>query len=111
MGRLEELSEKRRRSGLSEAEADELGRILAEREGRPYSNSSSGRAGAEEPEPRARGHSERFLSSSRPMHDPLLYPPSSGSVESELDAPADLGMSDAARRQQRRKRGPRRLTG
>jgi hypothetical protein len=34
--RYQQLVEKRDRSGLSDAEADELGRLMAEREGRPY---------------------------------------------------------------------------
>lgn len=31
---------KRGRTGLSDAEADELGRLFAEREGKPYSNAA-----------------------------------------------------------------------
>jgi hypothetical protein len=34
--RYQQLVEKRDRSGLSDEEADELGRLMAEREGRPY---------------------------------------------------------------------------
>jgi hypothetical protein len=45
------------------------------------------------------------------MHDPLLFPPSSGSVESELEAPTNLGLSDSARRRQRGDRRPLRLQG
>ena len=36
--RIEELIEKRHEVGLSDDEADELGRLFAEREGKPYSN-------------------------------------------------------------------------
>jgi hypothetical protein len=36
--RTEELIEKRQQVGLSDEEADELGRLFAEREGKPYSN-------------------------------------------------------------------------
>ena len=36
--RIEELTAKRREAGLSDAEADELGRLFAEQEGKPYSN-------------------------------------------------------------------------
>ena len=36
--RIEELKEKRHAVGLSDAEADELGRLFAEQEGKPYSN-------------------------------------------------------------------------
>jgi hypothetical protein len=36
--RFEELQEKRRAKGLTDDEADELGRLLADRAGKPYSN-------------------------------------------------------------------------
>jgi hypothetical protein len=36
--RIEELVAKRREVGLSDAEADELGKLFAEKEGKPYSN-------------------------------------------------------------------------
>jgi hypothetical protein len=36
--RFDELTEKRDREGLSREEADELGRMFAEREGKPYAN-------------------------------------------------------------------------
>lgn len=36
--RLQELERKRFEGGLSDEEADELGRLIAEREGKPYSN-------------------------------------------------------------------------
>ena len=36
--RVEELIAKRKDVGLSDDEADELGRLFAEREGKPYSN-------------------------------------------------------------------------
>jgi hypothetical protein len=36
--RVEELKEKRQRVGLSDDEADELGKLFAEQEGKPYSN-------------------------------------------------------------------------
>jgi hypothetical protein len=38
MGRYEDLISKRDGEGLSEDEADELGRLIAEREGKPYAN-------------------------------------------------------------------------
>jgi hypothetical protein len=36
--RFEELSRKRFEAGLSREEADELGRMMAEKEGKPYHN-------------------------------------------------------------------------
>ena len=36
--RIEELIDKRHEVGLSDAEADELGKLFAEKEGKPYSN-------------------------------------------------------------------------
>jgi hypothetical protein len=39
--RYEELLKKRGEVGLSDKEADELGRILAEMEGKPYANAQS----------------------------------------------------------------------
>jgi hypothetical protein len=41
--RFEELLRKRDRVGLSDLEADDLGRTLAEREGKPYGNGASRR--------------------------------------------------------------------
>jgi hypothetical protein len=38
MGRYEDLIAKRDSEGLSEDEANELGRLIAEREGEPYAN-------------------------------------------------------------------------
>ena len=38
MTRYEELLEKRDTAGLTDQEADELGRLIAEREGRAYAN-------------------------------------------------------------------------
>ena len=39
--RFQQLLDKRHESGLNDAEADELGRMMAEREGKPYSNPRS----------------------------------------------------------------------
>ena len=36
--RIEALIDKRHEVGLSDAEADELGKLFAEKEGKPYSN-------------------------------------------------------------------------
>jgi hypothetical protein len=54
--RLQELEAKRFQGGLSAEEADELGRLMAEKEGRPYSNAderthpdSLGEGGPEQP--------------------------------------------------------------
>jgi hypothetical protein len=44
--RFDELLAKRIRIGLSDQEANELGRLFAEREGKPYSNASTLRAAA-----------------------------------------------------------------
>lgn len=44
--RFEELLAKRSRIGHSDQEANELGRLFAEREGKPYSNASTLRAAA-----------------------------------------------------------------
>jgi hypothetical protein len=38
--RFQELAEKRDTSGLTNDEANELGRMIAERDGQPYSNAS-----------------------------------------------------------------------
>lgn len=38
MGRYEELIAKRDGEGLNDEEADELGKLMAEREGEPYAN-------------------------------------------------------------------------
>ncbi len=40
-GRFDELMAKRRTTGLTDPEAEELGRLLAEREGQPYSSAQS----------------------------------------------------------------------
>jgi hypothetical protein len=40
-GRLEELMAKRRSTGLTDAEAEELGTLLAEQEGKPHSSAQS----------------------------------------------------------------------
>jgi hypothetical protein len=40
-GRLGELTAKRRTTGLSDAEAEELGTLLAEQEGKPHSSAQS----------------------------------------------------------------------
>jgi hypothetical protein len=40
-GRFAELTEKRDREGLSPEEADELGRMMAERAGKPYANAQT----------------------------------------------------------------------
>ena len=44
--RFDELLAKRIRIGLSDQEANELGRLFAERAGKPYSNASTLRAAA-----------------------------------------------------------------
>ena len=41
MGRYEDLIEKRRAEGLTEEEANELGQLFAEREGKPYGNADN----------------------------------------------------------------------
>ncbi len=41
MGRYEDLIEKRRAEGLTDAEANELGQLFAEREGKPYGNADN----------------------------------------------------------------------
>jgi hypothetical protein len=38
LGRYEDLIAKRRSEGLTQGEANELGQIIAEREGKPYGN-------------------------------------------------------------------------
>jgi hypothetical protein len=108
--RLNQLLAKRRTHGLSLDEADELGRLFAERDGRGYSNARTFGESAEEAG-RRRTHSEEFLSSGRPMHDPLLLPPRSGNIESELDVPALLGAPEKSVRDSRRDRRPRRFQG
>ena len=40
-GRLQELEQKRDSSGLTDAEANELGRLMAERDGKPYGNATT----------------------------------------------------------------------
>ena len=54
--RIEELVDKRHEVGLSDAEADELGKLFAEKEGKPYSNAKlsklpPGERGADVPAP------------------------------------------------------------
>jgi hypothetical protein len=54
--RIAQLIEKRQKTGLSDEEADELGRAFAEKEGKPYSNAKlsklpPGERGADEPPP------------------------------------------------------------
>lgn len=56
--RYEALIRKRTDAGLSDVEADELGRMMAEREGKPYANARlakarGGDAGGGESEPEA----------------------------------------------------------
>jgi hypothetical protein len=43
MGRFEELTRKRDSEGLSQEEADELGRLTAQREGKEYEGSAEDR--------------------------------------------------------------------
>lgn len=57
--RFEELMRKRDRVGLSDLEADELGRALAEREGKPYSNARLERARQRRARPSRRGRRPR----------------------------------------------------
>ena len=49
--RYQHLLGKRRESGLNDAEAEELGRLMAEREGQEYSNAKDRRQGAPESGP------------------------------------------------------------
>jgi hypothetical protein len=54
--RIEELIDKRHEAGLSDEEADELGKLFAEKEGKPYSNAKlsklpPGERGADVPAP------------------------------------------------------------
>ena len=53
-GRMEELLRKRGEVGLSEEEANELGRLMAEQRGSPYWNAKSSPPHSGE-EPRVRG--------------------------------------------------------
>src|SRR5207247_10111073 len=46
-GRFEELMAKRQSSGLTDPEAEELGRLIAEREGKPHSSAQSLKRGPE----------------------------------------------------------------
>ncbi len=41
MGRLEDLTAKRRSTGLTDEEANELGELIARREGKPYGNAQN----------------------------------------------------------------------
>ena len=41
MARYEDLIAKRDSEGLTDTEADELGRLIAEREGKPYANADN----------------------------------------------------------------------
>jgi hypothetical protein len=43
--RFDQLIDKRGREGLSDEEANELGRLFAEKEGKPYANAQSRRMG------------------------------------------------------------------
>jgi hypothetical protein len=61
--RFEELLAKRCRIGLSDQEANELGRLFAEREGRPYSNTSTQR---EDARAKRTGALERFREAVQP---------------------------------------------
>jgi len=56
--RFDELSRKRFQGGLSRDEADELGRMMAEKEGEPYSNADE------------REHPERLPKDGRQTEDP-----------------------------------------
>jgi hypothetical protein len=47
--RFRELDRKRREEGLSHEEANELGRMLAEREGKPYDNADHSTAQDDDP--------------------------------------------------------------
>ena len=49
--RYQQLLDKRRESGLADEEADELGRMMAERDGQEYSNAKGRRQGAPESGP------------------------------------------------------------
>jgi hypothetical protein len=51
--RFQTLSKKRNETGLSEEEADELGRMFAEREGADYSNAETTTSGEAEDEEKA----------------------------------------------------------
>ena len=53
--RFDELIEKRGREGLSDEEANELGRLFAEQEGKPYANAQSRRMGEPAIEPEEEG--------------------------------------------------------
>lgn len=48
--RFQELSEKRFESGLTDDEAEELGRMMADREGKPYKNADDLHGEEDEPE-------------------------------------------------------------
>ncbi|MGH2556611.1 MAG: hypothetical protein ACRDHO_12960 [Actinomycetota bacterium] len=61
--RFEELIAKRDLMGLSDREADELGRLFAEREGKSYSNASSVR---EQAHAERMGVLQRFEEATRP---------------------------------------------
>ena len=109
--RLEQLLAKRRSHGLTLDEADELGRLIAERDGGNYANARNVQESAEQPL-RRRGHSEEFLSSNHLMHDPVLWlPPRNETIESELDAPGLFGAPEKSVRAARRERRPRRFQG
>ena len=56
--RFEELSTKRFKGGLTREEADELGRLMAEKEGEPYSNADD------------REHPERLPEEGREPEEP-----------------------------------------
>ena len=48
MGRYEDLIAKRDSEGLTEDEANELGRLMADREGKPYGNADNPPPGVQE---------------------------------------------------------------
>jgi hypothetical protein len=107
--RLDHLLAKRRSHGLSLDEADELGRLIAERDGQAYEN-ARGLGDPGERKARHRGWSEDWLSSGHLMHDPLfILPPRNETIESELDAPGNFGAPESSVRASRRGRKPRRL--
>jgi hypothetical protein len=70
--RFDELIEKRGREGLSNEEANELGRLYAEQEGKPYANAQSRRMGepvAEEAETGKVGEAEPEAEEPSPPSD------------------------------------------
>ena len=59
--RIEELIAKRHEIGLSDAEADELGKLFADKEGKPYSNAKL----------------TKLPPGERPVEEPAAPPPAS----------------------------------